>query len=45
MVESNLQELTSRLQSEKDWHQSAIFTDKGEVLASIKAVLRPDEIQ
>lgn len=36
-MESQVQELVTKLQTEKDWHKSAIFTDKGEMLASIKA--------
>lgn len=44
-MENQVQELVTKLQAEKDWHKSAIFTDKGEVLASIKASLLPDEIK
>jgi hypothetical protein len=45
MVESSAQELLSKLQQEKDWHRSAIFTDKGEVITGNKCTLLPDEIK
>ena len=45
MVESSAQELLQKLQTEKDWHRSAIFTDKSETLASNKCTLLPDEIK
>ena len=45
MVESSSQEILKKLQGEKDWHKSAIFTDKGEVIVTNKAVLQPDEIK
>ena len=48
MVESQstpVTELLSKLQQEKDWHRSAIFTDKGAVLVQNKCTLLPDEIK
>ena len=45
MVESTTQELQTRLQAEKDWHRSAIFTDKGELITSHKCSLLPEEIR
>ena len=48
MVESRAltsQEIVQRLQQEKDWHRSAVFTDKGQVLAANKCSLLPDEIK
>jgi len=47
MVESSLQqELTSKLQTEKDWHKSAVFTDKEVIIAQNKcANLKVDEIK
>ena len=44
-MESSIQELLTKLQSEKDWHKSAIFTDKGEILQANKCTLLPDEIK
>ena len=43
MVDSNPQ--LAQLQAEKDWHMSAVFTDKGTVLVSNKCTLLPDEIK
>ena len=45
MVEQPAQELLQKLQSEKDWHRSAIFTDKGEIITTHKATLLPEEIK
>ena len=48
MVESSatsIADLLQRLQTEKDWHKSAIFTDRGQVIATNKATLLPDEIK
>ena len=48
MVESSstsVAELLQRLQQEKDWHKSAIFTDRGQIIAANKATLLPDEIK
>ena len=45
MVESSGQELLPKLQTEKDWHKSAIFTDKGEMIATNKCTLLPEEIK
>ena len=47
MVESTVsnQELLSKLQAEKDWHRSAIFTDKGQNIAANKATLLPEEVK
>ena len=48
MVESQstpVSELLAKLQQEKDWHRSAIFTDKGTVLVQNKCTLLPDEIK
>ena len=39
MVESsNSQELLAKLQSEKDWHKSAIFSDKGDIITANKCI-------
>ena len=38
-------DLLAKLQGEKDWHKSAVFTDKGQVLAAYKATLLPDEVK
>jgi hypothetical protein len=43
MVDSN--PLLAQLQAEKDWHMSAVFTDKGTVLVNNKCTLLPDEIK
>jgi hypothetical protein len=45
MESSTSQELLAKLQSEKDWHKSSIFTDKGDVISSNKCTLLPDEIK
>jgi hypothetical protein len=46
MVESsNSSELLAKLQSEKDWHKSAVFTDKGDIITTNKCTLLPDEIK
>lgn len=45
MVESSSTELLQKLQAEKDWHKSAIFTDKFEVITTSKCTLLPDEIK
>ena len=45
MVESSAQELLSKLQGEKDWHKSAIFTDKGDQITQNKCTLLPEEIK
>ena len=48
MVEASMTsvaDLLSRLQQEKDWHKSAIFTDKSQILVANKAVLLPDEVK
>ena len=45
MVESSAQELLTKLQAEKDWHRSAIFTDKADVITANKCNLLPDEIK
>ena len=45
MVEPLPSDLVTRLLSEKDWHKSAIFTDKGSMVASNKCALLPDEIK
>jgi hypothetical protein len=45
MVESSGQELLTKLQAEKDWHKSAIFTDKCEIITSNKCTLLPEEIK
>ena len=45
MVESSAQELLSKLQGEKDWHKSAIFTDKGDTITQNKCTLLPEEIK
>ena len=47
MVESsvNATELLQKLQGEKEWHLSAIFTDKSEVITANKCPLLPDEIK
>ena len=47
MVESSLNaaELLQKLQQEKDWQRSAIFTDKGEIITANKCTLLPDEIK
>ena len=34
-----------KLQQEKDWHRSAVFTDKGQVIGANKCSLLPDEIK
>ena len=33
------------MQQEKDWHRSAVFTDKGQILAANKCNLLPEEIK
>ena len=48
MVEASVlsqQELVTKLQAEKDWHRSAIFSDKGVVIAANKCNHLPDEIK
>lgn len=45
MVESSAQELQTKLQAEKDWHKSAIFTDKGEIVTANKCTLLPEEVK
>ena len=47
MVESsvNATELLQKLQGEKDWQKSAIFTDKSEVITANKCPLLLDEIK
>ena len=45
MVESSTQELLQKLQAEKDWHKSAIFTDKFEIITAHKCPLLPDELK
>ena len=48
MVESSAltsQEIVQRLQQEKDWHRSAVFTDKGQILSANKCNLLPEEIK
>ena len=45
MVESKSDELLKKLQGEKDWNRSAIFTDKGEVIVANKCTLLPEEIK
>jgi hypothetical protein len=37
--------LVEKLQAEKDWNMSAIFTDKEVVIATNKCTLLPDEIK
>ena len=44
-MESSFSDLLTKLQGEKDWHRSAIFTDAGETIATNKATLLPDEIK
>ena len=39
MVESSTQELLTKLQGEKDWHRSAIFTDTGDIIQVNKCTL------
>ena len=38
-------ELLQKLKGEKDWHKSAIFSDKGEMIAANKCTLLPDEVK
>ena len=45
MVESVSADFLKKLQGEKDWHRSAIFTDKGEVIVANKCTLLPDEVK
>ena len=45
MEGSDSQDLLAKLQGEKDWHKSAIFTDKEEMITTNKAELLPDEIK
>ncbi len=45
MEDTPVEELVTKLQQEKDWHKSTIFTDKGEVIASNKCQLLQDEIK
>ena len=48
MVEASAlsqQELLAKLQAEKDWHRSAVFSDKGNIIAANKCTLLPDEIK
>ncbi len=44
-MESSFSDLLTKLQGEKDWHRSAIFTDNGEVITANKCTLLPDEIK
>ena len=44
-MESSGQELLALLQAQKDWHKSAIFTDKGEIITANKCTLLPEEIK
>jgi hypothetical protein len=43
MVETN--QLLTKLQSEKDWNMSAVFTDKEALLTTNKLSLLPDELK
>ena len=48
MVESSAlsqAELVQKLQQEKDWHRSAVFSDKGKIIAANKCNLLPEEIK
>ena len=38
-------ELLAKLQAEKDWNKSAIFTDKEQIIVTNKCTLLPDEIK
>ena len=42
---SNASELQAKLQGEKDWHRSAIFTSTGEIITTNKCTLKPEEVK
>ncbi len=44
-METNAQELLTKLQAEKDWYKSAIFTDKEKIITSNQCELLADEIK
>mmetsp|Transcript_31664 Transcript_31664/g.23471 ORF Transcript_31664/g.23471 Transcript_31664/m.23471 type:complete len:126 (-) Transcript_31664:73-450(-) len=44
-MESSDKDLLIKLQGEKDWHKSIVFTDKFNVITSNNCVLKPEEIE
>ena len=44
-MESSFSDLLTKLQGEKDWHRSAIFTESGEIITTNKCTLLPEEIK
>jgi hypothetical protein len=44
-MEGRGEELLTKLQAEKDWHKSAVFTDKEQIITANNCNLQPDEVK